>query len=257
MDTVTRIDGRPAWGSGGFLGGRQDGMVIRPALNARFTRADGDDVPVGHVLRPAWRGRVHALALTVIAPALLALVMSVEGAAVTRVGVGVYAVGLCSTLSVSATYHRWVHGLGARCAWRRADHATIFAGIAGSATPIVMAALPGVAGRMLLVAIWSTAIVGAGCKLGRWESGDRAGTTMYAVTALLGALAVPALWLRHGPGPTLLVVAGGAVYLAGAACFARRWPTLRPAVFSFHEVWHVFTVVAAGLQLAAVWMLSA
>ena len=119
-----------------------------------------------------------------------------------------------------------------------------------------MWAVPGVAGGLLLGSIWSAAVVGAGCKLGRWGCGDRVGTTMYAVTTALGALAVPALWSRHGSTPALLVVAGGASYLVGAACFARHWPTLRPTVFSFHEVWHVFTVVAAGLQLAAIWMLA-
>ena len=203
-----------------------------------------------------WRGRVHVLALTVIAPAVLVLVASADGSVGTRIGIGVYAVGLCSMLFVSATYHRWVHGLRARCAWRRADHATIFAAMAGSATPIVMRALPGVAGLVLLGAIWSAAVIGASCKLGRWWRGDQVGTMMYALTAALCALAVPALWLRHGPGPALLVLAGGAIYLVGAVCFALRWPTLRPTVFSFHEVWHVFTVVAAGLQLVAIWMLA-
>jgi hemolysin III len=256
MSTVNQIDGWPLWGGGDVLGGHRSAFVNRPALNARFSREDGTDVPLGHVLRPRWRGRVHALALTVIAPAVLMLVASADGTVGKRIGVGVYAVGLCSMLLVSATYHRWVHGMRARCAWRRADHAMIFAGMAGSATPIVMSAMPGVTGLVLLVAVWSAAIIGAGCKLGRWCRGDRVGSVMYAVTIALGGLAVPALWLRQGPGPALLVVAGGAIYFAGAVCFARNWPTLRPTVFSFHEVWHVFTVVGAGLHLAAIWILA-
>ena len=56
--------------------------------------------------------------------------------------------------------------------------------------------------------------------------------------------------------PAVLVVAGGAMYLVGATCFALHWPMLRPTVFSFHEVWHVFTVVAAALQLTAIWILA-
>ena len=255
MSTVHQID-LPLWGGGDVLGDRHGEIVTRRALNARFSREDGNDVPVGHVLRPLWRGRVHELALTVFAPAVLVLVVSADGSVGTRIGIGVYAVGLCSMLFVSATYHRWVHGLRARCAWRRADHATIFAGMAGSATPIVMCALRGVAGLVLLGAIWSAAVIGASCKLGRWWRGDQVGTMMYALTAALCALAVPALWIRHGSGPALLVVAGGAIYLVGAVCFALHWPTLRPRVFSFHEVWHVFTVVAAGLQLTAIWILA-
>ncbi len=256
MSTLEQIDLPPLWSGGDVLGDRRGGTVTRHALNARFSREDGNDVPVGHVLRPMWRGRVHELALTVFAPAVLVLLVSVDGSVGMRIGIGVYAVGLCSMLLVSATYHRWVHGLRARCAWRRADHATIFAAIAGSATPIVMCALPGVVGFVLLGAIWSAAVIGAGCKLGRWWRGDRVGSMMYALTGALCAPAVPALWLRDGSGPAVLVAAGGAMYLVGAACFALRWPMLRPTVFSFHEVWHVFTVVAAGLQLTAIWILA-
>ena len=68
--------------------------------------------------------------------------------------------------------------------------------------------------------------------------------------------AVPWLWAREGIVPTTFVVVGGVVYLVGAAGFAKRWPTLRPAVFSYHEVWHIFTLVAALAQFVAIWMLA-
>lgn len=135
VNMVKQIDATSLWDGGDIVFGRRRPMATRYALNARFSREDGDDVPMGHVLRPHWRGRVHVLALAVIAPAVLVLVASADGTVGTRVGVAVYAAGLCSMLFVSATYHRWVHGLRARSAWRRADHATIFAAIAGSPLP--------------------------------------------------------------------------------------------------------------------------
>ena len=82
---------------------------------------------------------------------------------------------LCTMVGASATHHRWVHGLRARSAWRRVGHAAIFAAIAGSSTPIVMAALPGATGLMLAVAIRSAALLGARFKLSRWDGGDRVG----------------------------------------------------------------------------------
>ena len=87
---------------------------------------------------------------------------------------------------------------------------------------------------VLVGGVWWAAAIGAGCKLARWDGGDRAGTMFYAVTITLGAVAVPWLWARHGSAPAAFVVAGGVVYLVGALCFARNWPTLRPAVFSYH-----------------------
>ena len=226
------------------------------ALNARFGAADGNDVALGHIHRPTWRGVVHSIGLVLAVPAVTVLLLVSGGDARFRLGVVAYAVGVCSMLAASTIYHRWVHGLRARCAWRRLDHAAIFAAIAGSSTPIILAALPGGIGLLLVGAVWSAASIGAACKLSRWGGGDRAGTSMYAVTIVLGALAVPWLWARQGIGPAVLVGVGGVVYLVGAACFARQWPSLRPTVFSYHEVWHVFTVIAAGAQFVAIWMLA-
>lgn len=226
------------------------------ALNVRFGVGDGNDVALGHVHRPTWRGRIHVIGLVVAVPAVTALLVSSTGDTRFRLGLVVYAVGLCAMLGASATYHRWVHGLRARTAWRRVDHAAIFAAIAGSSTPVVVAALPGATGFVLVAVVWSAALLGAWCKLSRWGGGDRAGTMMYAVTIVLGSAAVPWLWAREGVGPAALVVAGGVVYLVGAAGFAKRWPTLRPTVFSYHEVWHVFTVIAAVTQFVAICMLA-
>lgn len=228
----------------------------RRKLNVRFGVGEGNDVALGHAHRPIWRGGIHVIGLVAAVPAVSALLLSSTGDTRFRLALVVYAVGLCSMLGASATYHRWVHGLRARCVWRRVDHAAIFAAIAGSSTPILVAALPGANGYALVGAVWTAALLGAAFKLSRWDHGDRAGTAMYAVTILLAATAVPWLWARHGSGPAAFVIAGGVVYLVGAAGFAKRWPTLRPTVFSYHEVWHVLTVIAAVTQFAAIWMLA-
>ena len=56
---------------------------------------------------------------------------------------------------------------------------------------------------------------------------------------------------------TALLVAGGVIYTVGAIGFACRWPTLRPSVFSYHEVWHLCTLAAAATHVAAVWLVVA
>jgi hemolysin III len=64
------------------------------------------------------------------------------------------------------------------------------------------------------------------------------------------------MWREVGSLPAILVVVGGLFYTVGAVCFRRGWPKLRPAVFSYHEVWHACTVAAAAAHLAAVWMVA-
>ena len=55
----------------------------------------------------------------------------------------------------------------------------------------------------------------------------------------------------------VLLLLGGVIYTIGALGFARRWPTLKPSVFSYHEVWHLCTLTAAAAHLAAVWIVAA
>ena len=52
---------------------------------------------------------------------------------------------------------------------------------------------------------------------------------------------------------SLLVVVGGVIYLVGVAMFANHWPRLVPGVFSHHELFHVFVVVASVAHFVAVW----
>ena len=224
-------------------------------LGARFAADAGLDVPLGSDTRPSWRGRVHLIALCVFAPGLLLLITRADGTRA-RVGAVVYAVGLCSMFTASVTYHRWVHHLRARAMWRRADHAMIFAAIAGSATPIALHVMPGSGGVALIAAVWSVSLVGALCKVAHSHRGDALGSMFYAAVSVIAAMSVPALWHQEGVRTAMLVVIGGALYIVGAFWFARNWPRLRPSVFSYHEVWHVFTVVAAATHFAAVWSIS-
>ena len=112
------------------------------------------DAPLGSVSRPTWRGLVHTLALLAAIPLLVRLSIVSNGAR-SRAAVIVYATGLCSMFAVSSVYHRWVHSLRARAIWRRADHATIFAAIAGTFTPLALSTLGTRAAIAVLIAIRS------------------------------------------------------------------------------------------------------
>ena len=193
-------------------------------------------------------------ALLVAIPLLVALTIASNGAR-SRAAVIVYAAGLCSMLAVSTVYHRCVHSLRARAIWRRADHAMIFAAIAGTFTALALTTLDTGAAIAMLIAIWAAAAIGAVVKVARFDRADRIGGVMYVAMGWAALLLVPAVWHQRGPLPVGLMVAGGVMYTVGAAAFRRQWPALRPTTFSYHEVWHAFTIAAAGLHLAAVWTL--
>jgi hemolysin III len=209
--------------------------------------------PLGSASRPTWRCLLHLIALLAAIPLLVALSIVSNGARM-RAAVIVYAVGLCSMLTVSSVYHRWVHSLRSRALWRRADHAMIFAAIAGTFTALALSTLATGPAIAMLIAIWTAAATGAVVKLTQFHRVDRIGSVMYVAMGWAGLLLVPALLHRHELLAVVLLVAGGVMYTVGALAFRRKWPTLRPATFSYHEVWHAFTIAAAGLHLAAVWV---
>jgi hemolysin III len=211
------------------------------------------DAPLGSQSRPTWRGLIHFLALLAAIPLLVALAILSNGAR-TRAAVIVYAVGLCSMLTASTTYHRWVHTLRARAIWRRADHAMIFAAIAGTFTALALSTLGTGTAIAALIVIWAAAATGAVVKFTQFQRADRLGAVMYIAMGWGALLLVPAVWHRRGALAVGLLVGGGLMYTVGALAFRRQWPTLRPKTFSYHEVWHAFTIAAAGLHLAAVWM---
>lgn len=156
----------------------------------------------------------------------------------------------------SATYHRWVHTLRARSLWRRVDHAMIFAAIAGSVTPICLLGVPDGLGLPLLLVMWTGCLVGIAMKIGGWKHQRIVGGVMYIAVSWVGVIAIPALWHRMGVAPAVMMIVSGFFYTAGAIGLNRKWPKLRPEVFSYHEVWHLCTVIAAAAHLAAVWIIA-
>lgn len=232
--------------------GTADETLVAPSLG---TRSKVLDDPLGTVGRPSWRGRLHLIALLSVIPLLVTLAVESDGARA-RAAVVMYAVGLCTMLAVSTTYHRWVHTIRARAAWRRADHAAIFAAIAGTFAALALMTLGTGAAIATLVIVWGAAVASAAVKIVWFDRAHRFGSVMYIGLGWAGVAIAPALWQRGGVPTVSLVLVGGIVYTAGALAFSRQWPTLRPSKFSYHEFWHACTLAAAGLHLAAVWTVA-
>ena len=55
-----------------------------------------------------------------------------------------------------------------------------------------------------------------------------------------------------GIGAGLLIATGGILYTIGAVVYARQRPDPRPAVFGYHEIFHVLVVAAAIAHFTAV-----
>jgi hemolysin III len=228
-------------------------------VGAAYARTESRIVPhtpvFHHVLgewRAEWRGRIHAGALVVALPAGIALTFLANGATAT-VATAIYSASLALLFGVSAAYHLLARSRRMQVVMQRIDHSMVFVLIAGTYTPVCLVALPRAAGIVLLVLVWVVAVLGIVLKA-TWKA-RKFSSSLYLALGWVVIVVLPWLYQRTGMTTLALYAAGGVIFTTGAIMFSRRVPRLRPAVFGFHEVWHVMTVTAVACQFAATAML--
>ena len=202
------------------------------------------------VVKPLLRGWLHLVCFFLAVPVGVWLTIEAP-TTVARVSAVVYAVGLAALFGVSGLYHRGRWSPVWRQRMSRLDHATIFVMIAGSYTPVCLLILRGAAATVLLVAVWTGAVVGAALS---WFPGRRtaiAAHTLYIALGWLVVAAAPELADRVDGATLALLAAGGLLFTVGAIALATRWPDPFPRVLGYHEVWHVLVVAAAVCHLIA------
>lgn len=218
------------------------GARRRTALRHELTKLAGQ-------IRPSWRGWIHAGAFPVSLLGGLALVI-VSPTIASRIAAALFTVTGMLLFGTSAIYHAGRWRMRIRLMLRRFDHANIFLIIAGTYTPLAVLCLEGTAQTALLVTMWSAAIVGVLFRV-LWTTAPRwLFVPVYVGIGLAGVGYVPGIWMESLP-VGILVVTGGALYIAGAVVYGIKRPNPAPTVFGFHEIFHTFTVLGYGCHLAA------
>jgi hemolysin III len=100
--------------------------------------------------------------------------------------------------------------------------------------------------------VWSGALVAALLKFVWLDAPTWLSSVIGVALGWIGVIIAPQLFDELGLGGSSLVLAGGLAYTAGAIVYALRRPDPYPAVFGFHEVFHVLVIAAVALQYSAV-----
>ena len=187
------------------------------------------------------------MAAPIAAVACLVLVLLAAGDPLRQESLVVYGLSLVLLFGFSAAYHIGQWSPPVRAVLRRLDHANIFLLIAGTYTPIAVNALRDRERVAVLVAVWLSSLIGigavvSGVDLPRWLL-----ALLYMAVGWIAVLILPHLLVSFG-GPALaLLLLGGALYSAGALCYALQRPRLWQGVFGYHEVFHAFTIAAGAV----------
>jgi len=210
-------------------------------------------VPVAEAIavKPRMRGLSHYYAFFVSLAAGTVLVATAPRGLATWTAF-VYALSISAMLGASALLHRGTWTPGQARILTKLDHTCIYLLIAGTYTPISLIAMSGVIRVLVFSVVWLGAIVGVALEW-LWYRPPRGWvTTNYITVGWVALIALPQLWTSLGVAGFLLVFLGGVSYTVGAVIHAAQRPDPWPEVFGYHELFHVFVLVALVLHFAAI-----
>lgn len=208
----------------------------------RLPLIEAAEVSANAEIKPTWRGWIHAGTFPVAIAAGIVLIALADGAAA-KWACAIFMATSVLLFGNSALYHRFNWGPRTKAVLKRIDHANIMLLIAGTYTPIAVLALPPQKGTVLLVLVWTGALLGILFRV-FWINAPR--WLYVALCLLLGWAAVMYLadLLEANVAMMVLVIIGGLLYTGGAVCYALKKPNPWPGRFGFHEIFHVCTVLA-------------
>ena len=77
-------------------------------------------------------------------------------------------------------------------------------------------------------------------------------TGAYLLMGWLALLAVKEIVTTMPAGAVVWLVLGGVFFTVGAGVYIAKKPNCYPGVFGFHEIWHIFVMLAAAAHFVAV-----
>ena len=193
-----------------------------------------------------WVGAILALA------GLIALLIVGWGTPIKVVSLIIYGASLIFLFSASATYHMVRVKDKALEVFRKIDHSAIFCLIAGTYTPFCLNAFTGFWKWGMLTIIWSLAIIGIVIKIFIIRSPRWLNAVIYVAMGWLCVGASGQLLAALPAWVLVWLIIGGVTYTLGAVVYSTKMFNFIPGVFGFHEVWHIFVLLAAAAHFVAV-----
>jgi hemolysin III len=201
--------------------------------------------------RPLLRGVFHQVGFSASLVVGTLLIVGADGAR-RHVAAAVFAGAVAVCFGVSALYHRITWTPSLRLWMRRVDHAGVYLLIAGTYTPVCLLVLRGDWRLIVLPTVWACAAAAAIFKFVWVDAPKWLAAALGVMLGWAGVAALPQLAARLDPAAVALLGVGGLIYTAGAVVYARRRPDPAPAVFGYHELFHVLTLIAVSCQYVAI-----
>jgi hemolysin III len=204
-------------------------------------------------LRDPISGLTHLGAAIASAFGLLALIIIGWGNTARVISLVVYGVSLITMFAASAAYHMTISTPKVIEILRKIDHSAIYLLIAGTYTPFCINAFSGFWKWGLLIIIWSLALIGVGVKIFIIRAPRWVNAGVYILMGWLCIAAIQQMLIGLPMTALIWLIIGGVTYTLGAVVYITKILDFKPGWFGFHEVWHIFVMLAAAAHFIAVW----
>ena len=172
--------------------------------------------------------------LAIAATVLLIVFAAIKGNTMGVVGSSIYGGTMIILYTMSTLYHSLTNKT-AKKVFRIFDHCSIFLLIAGTYTPYCLGPLWNHGGLLILIAIWSCAILGIVFNAIALEKVKTASLIFYVIMGLAILLRLPTLLAVLPVGGIIWMCIAGLVYILGIVFYLWK-------VKYMHPIWHLFVL---------------
>lgn len=155
----------------------------------------------------------------------------------------IYGSSLVLMFLASASYHMLSTKTSVTQFLRKLDHTAIYLLIAGTYTPLAFNRFSGIYRWGMLDAIWAIALAGVITKMVMIKGPRWLSPVIYVIMGWLCLFARQEILRVLPPGALFWLVMGGVLFTLGAVVYATKIFNLKPGVFGFHEMWHIFVIL--------------
>jgi len=196
-------------------------------------------------LREPVNALTHLIAAVFSLIGLLALIYFGWGDLTKIITFSIYGISLILLFTASGIYHAVSGSESSITKLRKFDHSAIYLLIAGTYTPICIHFFEGFWQYGMVILIWSLAIIGVLVKLfvinaPRWVTAG-----IYLLMGWLAIIGIQEIFRSMPIAAIIWLFLGGLMYTFGAIIYITKKLDIKPGVFGFHEVWHIFVILGA------------
>lgn len=163
------------------------------------------------------------------------------------IGIIVFSLSMITLYTISMLYHGLGDGEMKRI-MRYSDHCSVFILIAGTYTPFTLTILSGPSGTMILIIVWSIALIGIFGTIFFFEAMDRMDVYLYIAMGWTILISLKTFIEKTPRNGLILLLTGGLSYTLGTYFFVND-----KYVKYYHAIFHIFIIMGTVLHYIAVW----